>query len=101
VATKTFYMHVVLLVFYHQTGDVSVFETNIRYVGGLLTAYSFTGDEIFKEKAAHIADRLLPAFNTPSGASAPPEYWGARWPKFRRNKPKCSGKRDCSNVQSS
>ena len=29
-------------------GDVSVFETNIRYVGGLLTAYAFTGDEIFK-----------------------------------------------------
>jgi hypothetical protein len=50
---------------------VSVFETNIRYVGGLLTAYSFTGDEIFKEKAAHIADRLLPAFNTPSGQSTP------------------------------
>jgi mannosyl-oligosaccharide alpha-1,2-mannosidase len=50
---------------------VSVFETNIRYVGGLLTAYSFTGDEIFKEKAAHIADRLLPAFNTPSGPCEP------------------------------
>jgi hypothetical protein len=59
------------LFFYRQTGDVSVFETNIRYVGGLLTAYSFTGDEIFKEKAAHIADRLLPAFNTPSGPSVP------------------------------
>jgi hypothetical protein len=66
-------MYVVLLVFFYcQTGDVSVFETNIRYVGGLLTAYSFTGDEIFKEKAAHIADRLLPAFNTPSGPSPPP-----------------------------
>ena len=50
-----------------QSGDVSVFETNIRYVGGLLTAYSFTGDTIFMDKAAHIADKLLPAFNTPSG----------------------------------
>jgi len=49
------------------SGDVSVFETNIRYVGGLLTLYSFTGDEIFKEKAADIVDRLLPAFNTPTG----------------------------------
>lgn len=49
------------------TGDVSVFETNIRYVGGLLTAYSFTGDPVFRDKAAHIADKLLPAFNTPSG----------------------------------
>ena len=49
------------------SGDVSVFETNIRYVGGLLTAYSFTGDEMFKEKAVHIVDKLLPAFDTPTG----------------------------------
>jgi hypothetical protein len=65
---------------------VSVFETNIRYVGGLLTAYSFTGDEIFKEKAAHIADRLLPAFNTPSGPSAPPG--GRNLGEISRNVPK-------------
>jgi len=49
------------------SGDVSVFETNIRYVGGLLSAYSFSGDEVFKTKAAHIADKLLPAFDTPTG----------------------------------
>lgn len=48
-------------------GDVSVFETNIRYVGGLLTAYAFTGDEMFKQKAVHICDKLLPAFDTPTG----------------------------------
>jgi len=48
-------------------GDVSVFETNIRYVGGLLTLYAFTGDELFKKKAAHIVDKLLPAFDTPTG----------------------------------
>ena len=46
---------------------VSVFETNIRLVGGLLTAFSFTGDEIFKEKAVHIAEKLLPAFDTETG----------------------------------
>ncbi len=50
-----------------QTGDVSVFETNIRYVGGLLTLYSFTGDPMFMEKSVHIVDKLLPAFNTPTG----------------------------------
>ena len=44
-----------------------MFETNIRYVGGLLTLYSFTGDNIFKEKAIHIVDKLLPAFRTPTG----------------------------------
>merc|ERR1719431_735550 len=49
------------------SGDVSVFETNIRYVGGLLTAYAFTGDEMFKQKAVHICDKLLPAFDTPTG----------------------------------
>ena len=49
------------------SGPVSVFETNIRYVGGLLTAYAFTGDDLFKQKAAHIVDKLLPAFDTPTG----------------------------------
>ena len=49
------------------SGDVSVFETNIRYVGGLLTAYAFTGDDMFKQKAQHICDKLLPAFDTPTG----------------------------------
>jgi len=48
-------------------GDVSVFETNIRYVGGLLTAFAFTGDTLFKDKATHIVDKMLPAFNTPTG----------------------------------
>lgn len=51
----------------HMSGDISVFETNIRYVGGLLTAYALSGDELFKEKAAHVANKLLPAFNTPTG----------------------------------
>lgn len=49
------------------SGDVSVFETNIRYVGGLLSAYAFTGEQIFKDKVVSIVDHLLPAFNTPTG----------------------------------
>ena len=49
------------------TGFVSVFNTNIKIVGGLLTAYSFTGDEIFKEKTVKLVDKLLPAFDTDSG----------------------------------
>ncbi|XAR74047.1 Mannosyl-oligosaccharide 1,2-alpha-mannosidase [Bertholletia excelsa] len=47
--------------------DASVFETTIRVVGGLLSAYDLSGDQIFLEKAKDIADRLLPAWNTPSG----------------------------------
>jgi mannosyl-oligosaccharide alpha-1,2-mannosidase len=50
-----------------QNGDISVFETNIRYVGGLLSLYALTGDDMYKEKAVHIVDKLLPAFNTPTG----------------------------------
>lgn len=47
--------------------EVSVFEFNIRFVGGLLTAYALTKDQIYLKKAEEIADKLLPAFNTPTG----------------------------------
>lgn len=47
--------------------DLSVFETNIRYVGGLLSIYSLTEDQLFLTKARQLADKLLPAFDTPSG----------------------------------
>ncbi|KAG7626047.1 putative mannosyl-oligosaccharide 1,2-alpha-mannosidase [Arabidopsis thaliana] len=45
----------------------SMFETTIRVVGGLLSAYDLSGDKIFLEKAMDIADRLLPAWDTQSG----------------------------------
>lgn len=51
----------------NMSADLSVFETNIRFVGGLLTLYAFTGDPLYKEKAQHVADKLLPAFQTPTG----------------------------------
>uniref|UniRef100_A0A182N1H4 alpha-1,2-Mannosidase n=1 Tax=Anopheles dirus TaxID=7168 RepID=A0A182N1H4_9DIPT len=47
--------------------ELSVFETNIRFVGGFLTCYAFTGDRLFLEKAREVADKLLPAFQTPTG----------------------------------
>ncbi|CRK87432.1 CLUMA_CG001233, isoform B [Clunio marinus] len=49
------------------SADISVFETNIRFVGGFLAAYALTGDNLFKEKAQYVADKLLPAFQTPTG----------------------------------
>jgi len=49
------------------SGDISVFETNIRYVGGLLSIYALTGDDLFREKALHVAEKLTPAFKTPTG----------------------------------
>ncbi|XP_019194293.1 PREDICTED: mannosyl-oligosaccharide 1,2-alpha-mannosidase MNS1-like [Ipomoea nil] len=52
---------------FNKNYDASVFETTIRVVGGLLSAYDLSGDNVFLEKAQDIADRLLPAWNTPTG----------------------------------
>ncbi|KAI5069119.1 hypothetical protein GOP47_0015420 [Adiantum capillus-veneris] len=47
--------------------DASVFETTIRVLGGLLSAYDLSEDSMFLDKAKELADRLLPAWNTPTG----------------------------------
>ncbi|EPS74039.1 mannosyl-oligosaccharide 1,2-alpha-mannosidase, partial [Genlisea aurea] len=52
---------------FNKSYDASVFETTIRIVGGLLSAYDLSGDSVFLEKARDIAGRLLPAWDTPSG----------------------------------
>uniref|UniRef100_A0A1B6EGX0 alpha-1,2-Mannosidase n=1 Tax=Clastoptera arizonana TaxID=38151 RepID=A0A1B6EGX0_9HEMI len=49
------------------SADLSVFETNIRFVGGLLTCFALTGDVMFRDKAEHTAQKLLPAFQTQTG----------------------------------
>lgn len=42
------------------------FETNIRYLGGLLSAYDLKGEEFLLEKAIELADTvIMPAFDTP------------------------------------
>ncbi|XP_069791897.1 endoplasmic reticulum mannosyl-oligosaccharide 1,2-alpha-mannosidase-like isoform X2 [Narcine bancroftii] len=46
--------------------DVNLFETTIRILGGLLSVYNLTGDQVFLDKASELGDRLMPAFNTPS-----------------------------------
>lgn len=43
-------------------GEVSVFETAIRLVGGLLSAWHACGDAVLLAKARDLADRLLPSF---------------------------------------
>ncbi|KAG1173669.1 hypothetical protein G6F70_005655 [Rhizopus microsporus] len=55
--------------------DVSVFESIIRYLGGLLSAYDLSDRKyrILLVQAQKLADALLPAFNTPSGL--PTHYW--------------------------
>ena len=43
-------------------GEVSVFETSIRLLGGLLAAYHACGDAVLLAKARDLGDRLLPSF---------------------------------------
>ncbi|KAG6374849.1 glycoside hydrolase family 47 protein [Boletus reticuloceps] len=47
--------------------NVPFFETVIRYLGGLLSAYALSMDTILREKADELATKLSPAFNTSSG----------------------------------
>jgi glycosyl hydrolase family 47 len=47
--------------------DAKVFEVNIRILGGLLSMYDMTGNPEVLAKTVDFADRLLPAFNTPTG----------------------------------
>lgn len=50
-------------------GDAKGFETGIRYLGGLISAYDLAGDSILLEKAKEVMDDvLLPLFSSPSGA---------------------------------
>mmetsp|Transcript_12847 Transcript_12847/g.30040 ORF Transcript_12847/g.30040 Transcript_12847/m.30040 type:complete len:614 (-) Transcript_12847:356-2197(-) len=51
--------------------DVSVFETTIRSLGGLLSAYDWSGDEAFLDKAKDLGARLFKSFDsTKSGIPA-------------------------------
>lgn len=47
--------------------DVQVFEITIRLLAGLITAYELDGTKKFITLAIDLADRLMPAFNTPTG----------------------------------
>ncbi|KAI6217852.1 Alpha-1,2-Mannosidase [Aphelenchoides fujianensis] len=48
-------------------GQLSTFETTIRFLGGFLSLYALTSDPLYIEKATEVADALLPAFNTKTG----------------------------------
>jgi hypothetical protein len=47
--------------------EVQVFEITIRLLGGLITAYELDGDKKFISLATDLANRLMPAFKTPTG----------------------------------
>ncbi|MCB0620594.1 MAG: glycoside hydrolase family 47 protein, partial [Saprospiraceae bacterium] len=52
--------------------DAKVFEVNIRILGGLLSMYDLSENPAVLEKARDFADRMMPAFDTPTGV---PRYW--------------------------
>lgn len=69
---------------YNQDHDVNTFETTIRMLGGLLSAHYLStkfpdlapiadddvgakGEDLYIEKAADLADRLMGAFESPTG----------------------------------
>ncbi|OCF39186.1 mannosyl-oligosaccharide 1,2-alpha-mannosidase [Kwoniella heveanensis CBS 569] len=49
---------------------LGVFETGIRYLGGLLGAYDLSGDQLLLERATDLAHVLSRAFTTKSGLPA-------------------------------
>eukprot|EP00624_Nannochloropsis_granulata_P004226 evm.model.NODE_31210_length_10814_cov_26.871000.1 len=52
---------------FKSVGHISVFETNIRALAGLLSAYDLSGDNVFLDKAVELGDLLLPAFDSKTG----------------------------------
>ncbi|CAG8585368.1 23512_t:CDS:10 [Cetraspora pellucida] len=57
--------------------QISVFETTIRYLGGLLSAYELSDDPIFLKKALDLGNALLPSFSSESGL--PYNSWDLKW----------------------
>ncbi|KAK1487330.1 glycosyl hydrolase family 47 [Colletotrichum cuscutae] len=51
---------------------VNVFETTIRHLGGLLSAYDLSGEPVLLLKAIELGDMLYAAFDTPNRM---PPFW--------------------------
>ncbi|TQS32778.1 hypothetical protein Golomagni_06899, partial [Golovinomyces magnicellulatus] len=46
--------------------DINLFETNIRFLGGLISAYDLSGDPRLLRKATDVGDMIFMAFDTPN-----------------------------------
>lgn len=51
---------------------VNMFETTIRHLGGLLSAYDLSGQQVLLRKAIELGDMLYTAFDTPNRM---PPFW--------------------------
>ncbi|ORX90009.1 hypothetical protein K493DRAFT_63273 [Basidiobolus meristosporus CBS 931.73] len=52
---------------FSKSSGVNFFETTIRYLGGLISAYELSGNPILLDKAQQLGENLLKAFHTNSG----------------------------------
>ncbi|GAA5991158.1 hypothetical protein JCM5350_001929 [Sporobolomyces pararoseus] len=50
---------------------IPLFETTIRYLGGLISAYDLSGDPLMLQRAKELGDWLLPSLNTDWGLAVP------------------------------
>ncbi|KAF2459554.1 glycosyl hydrolase family 47-domain-containing protein [Lineolata rhizophorae] len=58
-------------------GDIPLFETTIRYLGGLLGAYDISGGRhrVLLDKAVELAEIVMGAFDTPNRMPITYYYW--------------------------
>ncbi|XP_059611049.1 endoplasmic reticulum mannosyl-oligosaccharide 1,2-alpha-mannosidase [Phlebotomus argentipes] len=74
--------------------DVNLFEVTIRVLGGLLSAYHLSGEQMFLVKAADLGNRLLPCFESQSGIP----YSDVNLATLRAHSPKWSPDSSTSEV---
>ena len=55
-----------------EAGAANMFETTIRHLGGLLSAYDLSGDTVLLDKAIELAEMLYHGFDTPNRM---PNFW--------------------------
>lgn len=63
--------------------DIPLFETVIRYLGGLLAAYDLSKEPILLTKAIELGDNLMGAFDTPNHMPQVSFLWSEADSKFR------------------
>lgn len=49
-----------------EQGELNVFETTIRYLGGFLGAYDLSGNSLLLQKAVEVGEMVYVAFDTPN-----------------------------------
>lgn len=57
---------------YTNNTSCNIFETTIRHLGGLVSAYDLSGSQVLLDKAIELGDMLYAGFDTPNGM---PPFW--------------------------